>query len=197
MIDLATYPWLASAVGFVVAYVVVAILLLSMNLWTRQAWWVKAAAIVGTGAFFFVAFYAMIGVLGWPAQRDLPERFELLSAMIMEPVPSDDFPGAIYLWANELTEGNRARSVMFNPAAVDTTGTESTAPRAFEIPYTATNQRQVTEAQIRKLEGVRQIGVSNRRPMKPGEHAPQTEFFFHERPDPMLPPKAGGSPAEG
>jgi hypothetical protein len=39
------------------------------------------------------------------------------------------------------------------------------------------------------VDGVRQIGVTDRKPRKPGEDAPQSQFSFYDRPDPILPPK--------
>ena len=45
----------ATILGLVSAYVVVALLLLSLNLTSRWKWWVKAAAIVVTGIFFIQA----------------------------------------------------------------------------------------------------------------------------------------------
>ena len=37
--------------------------------------------------------------------------------------------------------------------------------------------------------GVLQIGMTDRKPRKPGEHAPQAKFSFYDWPDPILPLK--------
>ena len=179
--------------GLLVAYVTVAIVLLGMNIWARQRWWIKAGTVLTAGGFFFVSFYSVIGVLGWPVDQRLPDEFEVISAMIMEPIPEIEFRGAIYLWLTAVEEEmESADVVMFNPNAVGRGSVTSQIPRAYRIPYSSTAERQIVEAQIKQVEGVREIGTANRRPMKPGEHAPQTEFFFHERPDPVLPAKTGG-----
>ena len=47
----------------------------------------------------------------------------------------------------------------------------------------------VEDAIMKMVDGVRQIGVTDRKPKKPGEDAPQSQFSFYDRPDPILPPK--------
>ena len=49
-----------------IAYVVMAVLLLSMGLTSRFAWWVKGVVIVVTSVFFVESFFATKGLLGWP-----------------------------------------------------------------------------------------------------------------------------------
>ena len=50
----------------IAAYVVLAALLLSIAIWNRLGWWIKASGIVVTAVFFFVSFYAVKNMLGWP-----------------------------------------------------------------------------------------------------------------------------------
>ena len=96
----------SAVLGISVAYVVVGVLLLGMGLTSRLSWWVKAAAIVVTSLFFIEAFFAIKGLLGWPATGPLPARFQLLWARAVEPDAKTGDPGAIYLWIEELDENN-------------------------------------------------------------------------------------------
>src|SRR5439155_1942269 len=80
------------------AYVMMGVLLLSMGLTSRLAWWIKAVAIVVTSCFFVEAFYASRGLLGWPSGGLLPPKFQLLWSRVVEPDPKISDPGAIYLW---------------------------------------------------------------------------------------------------
>lgn len=50
-------------------------------------------------------------------------------------------------------------------------------------------QDPVDEAPIGMQRGVLQIGMTDRKPRKPGEHAPQAKFSFYDWPDPILPLK--------
>lgn len=174
----------------VAAYVVLAALLLSIAIWNRLGWWIKASGIVVTAVFFFVSFYAVKNMLGWPTSDALPDRFEILYARIQEPDEVTRVEGAIYVWAMTLAgEGPIDESDIYKPGALDTRLAQDQAPRAYRVPYTRFAHEQVNEALVKLQQGVRQIGVTDRKPRKPGEHAPQSRYSFYDRPDPILPPK--------
>ena len=101
------------------AYVVIGVLLLTVGLTSRFAWWVKAAAIVVTSVFFVEVFFATKSLLGWPRAGQLPPRFQLLWARVVEPDPKSGDRGAIYLWIEEVDENNVPDGV----------------PRSYRIPY--------------------------------------------------------------
>ena len=101
------------------AYVVLSVVILSMGLTSRFAWWVKASAIVVCSAFFIEVFFATKGLLGWPGTGALPARFQLLWTRVVEPDPKAGSPGAIYLWVEE----------------VDTNNIPSGLPRSYRLPY--------------------------------------------------------------
>jgi hypothetical protein len=102
------------------AYVVMGVLLLSVGLTSPLRWWVKAAAIVLTSAFFVEIFFATKGLLGWPGSGRLPARFQLLWTRVVEPDPKLHDAGSIFLWVEEVDENNVP------------TGT----PRSYRLPYT-------------------------------------------------------------
>jgi len=110
----------ATVLAIAAAYVVMGVLLLSLGLTARLAWWVKAAAIVVTSFFFIEVFFATKGLLGWPGTGQLPHRFQLLWTRVVEPDPKISDPGAIYLWVEELDENN----------------VPSGTPRSFKLVYT-------------------------------------------------------------
>ncbi len=111
---------LGSVFATVSAYIAIAILLLSLNVASRWRWWIKGAAIVITGAFFAVSYFAIVNMLGWPTADRMPARFTLLSTEVVEPDRFIGTEGAIYLWLRELDENN----VPVGP------------PRGYEIVYT-------------------------------------------------------------
>jgi hypothetical protein len=102
-----------------VAYVIIGVLLLTMGLTSRFAWWIKAAAIVVTSVFFVEVFFATKGLLGWPGSGKLPPRFQLLWTRVVEPDPKIADHGSIYLWVEE----------------VDANNVPSGVPRAYRLPY--------------------------------------------------------------
>lgn len=110
----------AVVIAISVAYVVMAVLLLSMGLTSRFAWWIKAVVIVIASGFFVETFYATNSLLGWPGTGQLPHRFQLLWTRVVEPDPKMSDPGAIYLWVEELDDNN----------------VPSGTPRSYKLRYT-------------------------------------------------------------
>jgi hypothetical protein len=109
----------STVVAISLAYAALGVLLLGLGLEARLAWWIKAAAIVVTSAFFVVVFYATNGLLGWPARGALPPRFQLLWSRVVEPDVRTGDAGAVYLWVEETDENN----------------VPSGTPKSFRLPY--------------------------------------------------------------
>ncbi len=107
-------------IGIVISYVVIAVLLLSLNLTSRWVWWVKALAIVVTAGFFLESYLSLNSVLGFATEQPPPERFQILWMTTREPDKKTGDAGAIFLWADELGSNNR-------PVG---------NPRAYRLPYT-------------------------------------------------------------
>ena len=129
-----------SAFGLAIAYAALGVLLLSLNLRAAWPWPVKAGAIVATGGFVVGSFLAVQGMLGWPTERTPPAGFRLHAALVEEPDPRRQRPGAIYLWLSEVgPEGRRG-------------GAEG-EPRAHALPYSRVLHRAVAEAQRGLEEG--------------------------------------------
>ena len=102
-----------------VSYALIGALLLVVLIYARLPWWAKAAVIVVTSAFYIASFMGTRGLLGWASVDKLPTTFKLLQARIVEPHSVEGDPGSIYLWIEELDDGNRPSGI----------------PRAYRIPY--------------------------------------------------------------
>jgi hypothetical protein len=163
---------MSGAVLWLVAcYAILAVLLLSLNLRSAWHWTVKAAAIGLTAGFFVIAFLAIQGLLGWPAEVPPPARFQLHGAVVLE--PDRNRPrGAIYLW--------------LSPRAPD--GDIVGPPRAHALPYTRELHEQ-TERARQGLRDGRAIEGTAGRDQEAGEGSMQVRLY--EGPPPVLPPKNG------
>jgi hypothetical protein len=126
------------------AYVVLGVLLLAVGLGSRFAWWVKAAAIVVTSAFFVEAFFATKSLLGWPSAGTLPSRFQLLWVRVVEPDRKNSNPGAIYLWIEEVDENNVPDGV----------------PRSYRLPYSRPLADRSAKARDEIISGKPQQGLA-------------------------------------
>jgi hypothetical protein len=56
----------------VAAYVLVAVLLLSVNLYSRWSWQVKAATVIVVSLFYVNTYFSFPALLGWPISASLP-----------------------------------------------------------------------------------------------------------------------------
>lgn len=126
--------------GGIAVFLVLAILLLSLNLASLWKWWIKAGAIVVTLGGLVVLYFVFTGLVGWASTGAMPGRFSLLSTRIVEPDKLTGAPGHIYLWIEEIDD----RQIVIGP------------PRAFEVPYEVEIASDVATAQA-KLEAGGQV----------------------------------------
>ena len=126
------------------AYVVLAVVVLSMGLTSRYAWWVKAGAIVVSSTFFVEVFFASKGLLGWPATGALPGKFQLLWTRVVEPDPKLGDHGAIFLWVEEVDENNIPNGL----------------PRSYRLPYSVKLADRTLKARDEIMAGHPQEGVA-------------------------------------
>jgi hypothetical protein len=126
------------------AYVVLGVLLLTLGLFSRFAWWVKAGAIVVTSVFFVEMFFATKDLLGWPRNGQLPARFQLLWVRVIEPDPRGSNPGAIFLWIEEVDENNVPDGV----------------PRSYRLPYSRPLADRSAKARDEIMSGKPQQGLA-------------------------------------
>jgi len=185
--------------GVIASYLVIAVLLLSLNLASHWHWGIKAAAIAITTSFFGISYFSIAGLIGWPSEARVPEHFQLHWATVVEPDKLNGLPGSIYLWVEALDEANM-------PAGT---------PRAFRLPYSRELADRIARAKERIEQGKEQAGTArdldlpdsepdeDRRlagaPPREGEpastgdptafiqHMPSIEF--DDMPPPALPPK--------
>ena len=126
------------------AYVVLSLVVLSMGLTSRFAWWVKAATIVVSSGFFVEVFFASKGLLGWPASGALPPKFQLLWTRVVEPDVKAGNRGAIYLWVEEV-DGNNVPSGL---------------PRSYQLPYSVKLADRTLKARDEIMAGNPQEGLA-------------------------------------
>lgn len=168
----------AAVVALVACYVVLAVLLLSLNLRSSWRWQVKGAAIVVTAAFFVVAFLAVEAMLGWPTESPLPARFQLHAAVVREPDRQGDDRGSIYLWLSPRDVGG----VVVGP------------PRAHALPYSRELHEQVARAKADLDRGRPIEGRAERRATRTGSDRNSVQVELFEAPPATLPPKTSRAP---
>ncbi len=121
--------------GLILAYVGLALVLLSIHIYSNWTVWVKAAVtVIGIG-LCVVTYNSYPKITGWPVGANaLPSRLYLLAIEITE-------PDTVYLWARDLDQG-------IGPMP----------PRAFELPYSKLLHEKAEKARGRLKRGIAVIG---------------------------------------
>ncbi|HEY4203327.1 MAG TPA: hypothetical protein VGM83_22455 [Devosiaceae bacterium] len=126
----------------IAVYALLALLLISLNVFSLWKWWIKAGAIIVTAAACVFSYFAISGLLGWPAHDAVPARFSLLHTHIVEPNRANNEPGHVYLWLQE----------------VDDHQLPITEPRSYILPYTEDVANEVSRGQDQLDEGQEVLG---------------------------------------
>jgi len=163
--------------GIVASYIVIAVLLLSLNLASRWQWGIKAAAILITTAFFGVSYVSITDLIGWPAEARMPDHFQLHWATIVEPDKLNGLPGSIFLWVEALDQDNL-------PAGT---------PRAFRVPYSRALADRIGHAKERIEQGADQAGTA--RDLDVAEGEPDEDRRLAGAPPRQGEPGSTGDPA--
>jgi hypothetical protein len=155
--------------GTVALYGLLALLLLSLNIFSLWRWWVKAGAMLLTAAAFVFAYVVISGLIGWPSEGQLPARFALLNTHVEEPDKQNGNPGHIYLWVQEINEDQ----IPISP------------PRAYALPYVVETMKGVTNSQEMLDRGEAVLGESKTQVTetsdKPGEEGQNANDLTAEK----------------
>ena len=164
--------------GIIAAYILLALLLLSINLYSKWSWQVKAATIVLTSVFYVVTYYSLPALLGWPTSQNPPSQFRLLAAHVIQPDKEKNTSGTVYLWLSKIINM-----------------TELSEPRAYEFDYSTELHEKIINVNAKLDKNIAQIGefkepddVFNEvNEQRRGVRSIKIEFY--DLPDPLFPDK--------
>ncbi len=165
--------------GLVAAYVLIGLILLSINLYSNWSWKVKAGTIILTSIFYIVTYLSYPHLLGWPTSENLPERFQLIAAHVRQPNKITGEVGAVYLWVTRIEN-------LASPSP----------PRAHRPEYSNELHEMVINANSKLNKGIAQLGEAEdhdniiddlRDAPRSGQKSIKIQFY--DLPDPMFPDK--------
>ncbi len=130
---------MTGVIGLALAYVLLACLLLLAVLRSDIRPATKLVLVVACAGFYAWHFQSLQSWRGWPASDSLPEHFELIDSITIEPDLGRDQPGAIYVWIRDLDA-------------------DSPVPRAYRFDYDKSLHRQVDDSLRKQREGRYQVG---------------------------------------
>ena len=166
--------------GLIAAYVLIALLLLSINLYSIWSWKIKGGTIIITSLFYIITYMSFTPLLGWPTGDNPPERFRLIAGHVEQPDKLTGDEGAIYLWMTQIDD------------------LSSTAPpRAYEFPYSNALHEVVYNATSKLNKGIPQLGefddehdnIIDELKDAPRSGQKSVKIQLYDLPDPLFPDK--------
>ena len=164
--------------GLIAAYTLLAVLLLSVNLYSKWSWQLKAITIIITSVFYIVSYFSFPPLLGWPTNQKLPTHFRLLATEVHQPDKLTGEEGSVFLWLKEVEDI-----------------TTHALPRAYVLPYSNLLHERIINVQSKIDRGIPQLGEYEKDNMREEAlDSPETgqkslDIQFYDLPDPLFPEK--------
>lgn len=166
--------------GLIAAYILIALILLSINLYSNWSWKVKATTIIITSIFYIITYISYPQLLGWPTTENPPARFQLIASHIQQPNKVTGQNGYVYLWLKEIDDLS-----------------SSTPPRAYRFDYSKQLHELVLNATSKLNKGIPQLGEfddQQNNTIEQLQEAPRSgqksaNIEFYDLPDPLFPDK--------
>ncbi|MCP5081312.1 MAG: hypothetical protein GY948_06395 [Alphaproteobacteria bacterium] len=159
--------------GLTAAYVALAFVLLSLHIYSRWSFGIKASVTVLVLALCAVTYKSYPGLLGWPVpSSSLPPKLYLVAIEVQE-------PDNVYLWAKDLGTGFGDRR-----------------PRAYQLSYSKSLHEKASKAGSKMRRGINMIveiqttsGVPTASTGTAKTEIKPDEVVFVEAPQGLLPSK--------
>lgn len=164
--------------GLIAAYILLAALLLSVNLYSKWSWQLKTITIIITSVFYIISYISFPPLLGWPTNQKLPAHFRLLATEVHQPDKLTGEEGSVFLWLKEVE--NITTLVL---------------PRAYVLPYSSLLHEKIINVQSKIDRGIPQLGEYEEDSMRQevinsSETGQKSlDIQFYDLPDPLFPEK--------
>lgn len=165
--------------GLSITYVALAAILLGIFFLAKIPAWIKFVCVIMMSGFYYLNYYSLNGLLGWPTRQEIPEQFQLMASSINEPDESTGEPGSIHIWGTSFIDNKPAKE-----------------PRAYVLPYDLELHAALDEALQKQRQGKIQLGRrleetdESLLPKDTSRYAQkQHRLEFYDLPDPELPEK--------
>lgn len=164
--------------GLIAAYILLAALLLSVNLYSKWSWQLKTITIIITSVFYIISYISFPPLLGWPTNQKLPAHFRLLATEVHQPDKLTGEEGSVFLWLKEVEDI-----------------TTLVLPRAYVLSYSSLLHEKIINVQSKIDRGIPQLGEYEEDSMRQevinsSETGQKSlDIQFYDLPDPLFPEK--------
>ncbi len=149
-------------IGLGVAYAFLVALVLNLCFRSPWSFWLKLTSVALAATLYFVAYSSLTELLGWPNKSEnLPSRFQLVSAIIIEPPKQTLDEERQQTIATPLTQ-NKGQGMIFLWILSLESDRPGSEPRAYEVPYSLKMHKIVSAALDRISQGLPQIGETEK-----------------------------------
>ena len=121
----------------------------------KGCWWIKAAMIPTCIWFSIAISVSMPSMLGWPSESELPYKYELFSAKVVNPSLTNGSDGVIFLWVGDVDPCD-------GYGVFELYRYDKYEPRCYKIPYTKEMHKKIQDAMKLLRQGRRVMGSNGK-----------------------------------
>lgn len=180
--------------GIILYFLLVSIALLWLFAGIKGKERIKFVFIVLLQFGVYLLVSGIYGLMGWPVDGDLPDKFQIHQVLVVE--PREDNDGGIYVWATNLDP--RHQTSLFGK--IVGFSVDSRSPRGFRIEYSKEMHKQMEKLRQELQKGNVAVGVKSKKPPRKGEEGEgekdgdgslsnEQEFEVHSLPRGFVPDK--------
>ena len=130
-------------------------ILMCILLWSiiagRGYWWIKAIMVPACIWFSIAINVSLPSMLGWPSEAELPYKYELFSAKVVNPSLTNASDGCIFLWVADVDP-------LDGYGVFELYRYDKSEPRCYKIPYSKEMHKKIQQAQKLLRQGRRVMG---------------------------------------
>ena len=154
-----------STLAIPVAFGLLAAILLWVLIGSKGKWWLKAALSAVTLYFVLAVWSSITSYLGYASNEEMPWKYSINHAMVLEPDKKTGEPGKVLLWVTKIEDEPKGEEWhdKVEDAMSDFTTTlaykpSDNAPRVHEIEYSRELHKQVQQMLQGMKQGKKYVG---------------------------------------
>jgi uncharacterized membrane protein YgcG len=138
----------------------IALIVLWFIIGAKGHWALKAAVIAFTLHLCVSVGASLPDFAGWPSSSPVPSKFLVHWLVVKEPDKKTKEPGAIYLWATNLSSEEQENEEAWRRFLIPLDFTDLSQPRVYKVPYSTESHEKADDVIGRIRDGKTVIGES-------------------------------------